>query len=121
MSSLGYAIAFMLCASDGTDCQMVGLRASRFVDLTQCRATIPDALRVATGRKPSGVRLSATCQSLDHLCGLSISSLGFAISQPRAGSLVHRIRIEKVGNIPSTLVAPLAILCVKPPEADCSG
>ena len=120
MSSLGYAIAFMICAHDGQACDMVAIRASRFATIAQCRATIGDALRVAARVHAAGAGMTASCQSLDDLCGRQSVSLPRSIA--RQLSLVDhitRIRLEThVGNS-AAIDGALAMLCRKPPESVC--
>jgi len=120
MSSLGYAMAFMLCTADGSACETVAIRASRFATLSQCRATIADALRAATRASPNAVSLSASCRSLEELCGPDIAPVKHLINrQPSTGGLALQIRVDNLRRGSPAIDGALSMLCRKPPESDC--
>ena len=122
MSSLGYAMAFMLCAADGSNCQTVAIRASRFATLSQCRATIADALRAATRTSPNETNLSASCRRLEELCAPDVAPANhFTNREPPMSRLVVHIRFESLRRNSPAIEGPLAMLCRKPPESDCFG
>lgn len=123
MSSLGYAIMFMLCAPDAPACETAAIRASRFETLAQCREAIPESLRAAARRYPAGARLTASCNSLDELCEWHVSALAGPAAPPAFGyGLLHRISMTAMPGAPSAAAAStLSILCRKPKDDDCSG
>lgn len=123
MSSLGYAIMFMLCAPDAPACETAAIRASRFETLAQCREAIPESLRAAARRYPAGARLTASCGSLDELCEWHVSALTGPAAPPAFGyGLLHRISMTAMPGAPSAAAAStLSILCRKPKDDDCSG
>ncbi|MFO1110690.1 MAG: hypothetical protein U1E61_16035 [Bradyrhizobium sp.] len=117
MSSLGYAIMFLLCGADGQACETVAIRASRFDTLAQCREQVGDALRGAARRHPQGARLTAACGDLDELCEWHLS---WATPAGSEGGLLHRVRAGEAAPRPSAAAeATLAILCRKPAGGDC--
>lgn len=120
MSSLGYAMAFLICAHEGQACEVVGLRASRFASIAQCRATIGDALRVAARSHAAGAAMTATCKSLDELCSQQhVSISGSVERQLSAIDHFKRIRFEADGRNSPAIDGALSMLCKKPPESDC--
>lgn len=120
MSSLGFAMAFMLCASDGSACQTVAIRASRFATLSQCHATIADALRTAAKASPNAVSLSATCRSLEEFCATDVAPVKQPINrQPSTSGLVLQIRFDGLRRSSPAIDGALSMLCRKPPESDC--
>mgnify|MGYP000897809782 CR=1 FL=1 len=117
MSSLGYAIMFLLCGADGQACETVAIRASRFDTLARCREKVDESLRVAARRHPEGARLTAACGDLDELCEWHLSS---AIPPGTGGGLLHRIRADEAAPRPSAAAeGTLAVLCRKPVDGDC--
>ena len=120
MSSLGFAMAFMLCASDGSACETVAIRASRFATLSQCRTTIADALRAAMRAPPYVANLSASCTSLEELCSSDAGPVQHLMNrQPAMGGLVFQIRFDGVRRSSPAIDGALSMLCRKPPESDC--
>lgn len=120
MSSLGYAMAFLVCAHDGHACEMVGVRASRFATIAQCHATIGDALRVAARSHAAGAGMTANCQSLDELCARHRVSISRSVvRQLSAIGHFKRIRFEPEGRNSAAIDGALVMLCKKPPENDC--
>lgn len=116
MSSLGFAIIFYVCGAGDPDCRQVGVRASRFMDLRQCQATVPDALRQARRHRGEGTTIVAACRDLDEVCAPTLTT-----AQPFGA-----IRLKAPLLHLATAAAPrapidgaLAILCAKPPQADC--
>ncbi|MEQ1718795.1 MAG: hypothetical protein ABL907_22880 [Hyphomicrobium sp.] len=120
MTSLGYAMAFMLCAEDGSACETLAIRASRFATLSQCRETIADALRAATRTSSNPANLSASCRSLEELCGPDVAAANhFTKQQPSVGALVVHIRFDTARGSSPAIDGALSMLCRKPPESDC--
>ena len=112
MSSLGYAIAFMICSAPDA-CETTALRASRFASLAQCQAALPEALRIAGRTKPDRANLIARCRNLDELCpsrvtGADAPTARLALVRTQAGDLSS-----------PAVMAVLSVLCAPPPEQGC--
>lgn len=115
MSSLGFAIFYYACALGGHDCQHAGVRASRFADLRQCQATVPDAIRQARRHRGDGTTLIAACRNLDEVCAPALTT-----SQPSgAMRFTSALVLPATASPRAAIAGPLAILCSKPPQADC--
>lgn len=122
MSSLGYAMAFMICAHDGQGCEMVGVRASRFATVAQCRATIVDALRVAARSHAARAGMTASCHSLDEMCSPHhVASSRSIARQVSTVAYLKHVRFEASGRSSVAIDSALAMLCKKRSETDCSA
>ena len=118
MSSLGYAILFLLCGADGQACETVAIRADRFDTAAQCREQVAGSLRAAARRHPQGEKLTADCGDLDELCEWHVSSLSGA---PGVVAMIHRIRSGEAarGRLSAAAQGTLALLCRRPAGGDC--
>lgn len=118
MSSLGYAILFLLCGADGQACETVAIRADRFDTPAQCREQVAGSLRAAARRHPQGEKLTADCGDLDELCEWHVSSL---YDTQNGIPLLHRIRSHEAmhGRPSAAALGTLALLCRKPRDGDC--
>ena len=115
MSTLGYAIAFMLCEPNTGPCETIALRASRFTSLAQCVSSASEALR-AMPRSQAQASLVARCRSLEEVCQPRL----VAHAPIRPPQLLHRARAEPARSSRAALEAALALLCTPPPaEGGC--
>lgn len=119
MSTLGYAIVFMICSPPASSCETVAIRASRFLDLAQCQRTVPHALDFV--RRQPGARdgLTAACRDLDDLCAPT-PARATGPRWPAQSLLLHSIGAAQHIS-PAQIEAPLALLCRKPAPADCGA
>ena len=131
MSSLGFAIAFLLCPPDGSGCETVAIRAQRFDSAEACRVAIPEAMQGSGRGRSDGRRLMAACRSLDQICRSEAAAAARADVAPplmTAGRWTikdHcspvRVQLWAVSQPSSAIEASMAILCGRTPEPDCSG
>ena len=126
MSSLGFAMAFMICVPDGGPCETVALRASRFADAQICQAAIPEAMRASGRVRSDGRQLMAACRSLDEICGGAHAAAAPAVEAAApvsSGRWPIKDRCSQVtiqhwvtGRSSSAIEASKAILCGRPHE-----
>ena len=126
MSSLDYVLTFLLCASDGSACEIVSVRAVRFPSAESCTAAIPEVLSSSSRRRSDGRLIEARCQPLAVLCGgavvlLSDRHLRWGAGQVSLPNPRPRPPVTWTVQASHILDPALTILCSGAPEPDCSG
>lgn len=117
MSSLGYALTFLLCSSDGAPCEVVAVRAERFATVASCQAAAADALRTPQRSQIAERRTAPVCQSLDRLCGATVS---FVPSREQPWRLTRTDSLETAATrTTEAAAAVLALICQAPSPGDC--